>query len=61
MREEMRCAVDRCPGLSPDDALMMATLCGARALGIDGEYGALARGMRAVFAEIPEALWPGDA
>lgn len=59
MRAEMLCALDCCPGLSPDDALTMATLCGARALGIDGEYGGIAPGMRAAFAEIPEGAWPG--
>jgi cytosine/adenosine deaminase-related metal-dependent hydrolase len=58
MVEEMLCALERCPALSPDAVLTMATLCGARALGIDGEYGALAPGMRAAFAEIPVSRWP---
>jgi len=58
MRAEMLCALHRCPGLDPETVLLMATLCGARALGIDGELGALAPGLRAEFAELPVAEFP---
>jgi len=58
MVAEMLCALDRCPGLDPETVLLMATLCGARALGIDGELGALAPGLRAEFAEFAPDAFP---
>ncbi len=58
MQAEMRAALDRCPGLSPEDVLAMATLFGARALRLDGDLGALAPNMRAQFAALPFDEWP---
>lgn len=57
MREEIRCALERCEGVSPDDALLMATLGPARAFGLDGQLGCLAPGLLARFAELPEEMW----
>lgn len=57
MAGEVVCALERCPDLSPDDALMMATLAGARAFGLDGEVGSLAPGLRARVARLPLDLW----
>jgi cytosine/adenosine deaminase-related metal-dependent hydrolase len=59
MREEMLCALDRCPDLAPETVLLAATLCGARALGIDGEVGVLAPGLRATLCAMPLDHWPG--
>jgi aminodeoxyfutalosine deaminase len=57
MREEIRCALERCHGLAPEDALLMATLGPARAFGLDGQLGCLAPGLLARFAELPTEMW----
>lgn len=57
MRAEMLCALERCPALSPYDVLTMATLCGARALRLDGQLGALAPGLRASLCALPLDPW----
>ncbi len=57
MREEIGCTLAHCTALSPEDALLMATLSGARAFGLDGQLGSLAPGLLARFAELPAALW----
>jgi cytosine/adenosine deaminase-related metal-dependent hydrolase len=47
MRAEMRELIRSGPGMSADDVLRMATVHGARALGLDGKLGCLKAGARA--------------
>lgn len=51
--EEMRVFLSSTPGVSPEEVVRMATVCGARALGLEGEVGELRPGTAADLIVLP--------
>ena len=61
MFEEMRALAANDPRLSPAEILRMATVNGARALGLAGQIGELSKNALADLIAIPARARPGDA
>lgn len=61
MLDEMRFLAARHPDISPETILNLATLAGAQALGVEGEFGSLARGKRGAPAVVRLPEQSGEA